>query len=87
MILDREITVCDNCLRASCWQGIFMCEKSRNAGTIEKTVGELHDLSLENPEYWFKSPHTGAIDQHGLGAYLQETGKRERDAAKGGNAT
>lgn len=82
MILDRKVTVCDNCLMASCWLAIFICEKYRSAGTVDKTVGELHDLALENPEYWFKSPHTGAIDTHGLGAYLQETGKRERFAAK-----
>lgn len=68
-ILDRKITVCDHCLQASCWQGIFLCEESREAGTTEKTVAELAKLGLESPDYWFKSPHTGAIDQHALAEF------------------
>jgi len=73
VILDRKITVCDNCLMASCWQYIFICEKFRTAGTVDKTVQELHDLNTQHPRehhsYWFKSPHTGAIDQHALAEY------------------
>jgi len=58
-VLDREhdrgtntITVCDHCLRASCWLGLFYCEKYLTAGTVEKTREELLKLDLENPEYW-----------------------------------
>ncbi len=73
MILDRKITVCDACLTAACWLAIFPCEKYRGAGTMEKTVQELHDLNVQYPRehhsYWFKSSHTGAIDQHALAEY------------------
>lgn len=68
-ILEREITVCDHCYQASCWLGIFMCEASRRAGTKQMTVRELRNLKYEHPSYWFKSPHTGAIDQHAMAEY------------------
>ena len=48
----ETITVCDACLRACCWQGVFMCEDSLHAGTTEKTRGELEDLDLEHSDYW-----------------------------------
>jgi len=48
----RKVTVCDNCLQASCWQGEFMCEEAKSAGTTEKTVKELKELNRENPHYW-----------------------------------
>ena len=48
----KTITVCDECLQASCWQGTFMCDRSINAGTVEKTIEELNKLSLEHPSYW-----------------------------------
>ncbi len=68
-ILDRKVTVCAECLMASCWLSIFICEKYRSAGTTELTVRRLHSLAYENPQYWFKDPVTGAIDQHGLAEY------------------
>ena len=34
--LNRKVTVCDKCLKASCWQGVYMCNDTRNAGTVEK---------------------------------------------------
>jgi len=37
------ITVCDKCLRACCWQGEFMCDDARGAGTTEKTVQWLRE--------------------------------------------
>jgi len=73
-ILDRKITVCSECLQASCWLGIFMCQESKFAGTCEKTVAELRVLGRESPDYWFKSGHTGAIDQHAMADYLEATG-------------
>lgn len=47
-----EVTVCDQCLRASCWQGEFMCDEARSAGTIQKTRAELGTLGLESSHYW-----------------------------------
>lgn len=49
---DKLITVCDKCLRASCWQGIFMCGEARLAGTVQKTQKELNLLNLEHPSRW-----------------------------------
>ena len=48
----KIITVCDACLMACCWQGEFMCDAAKFAGTIEKTIRELKILDLENPCYW-----------------------------------
>ncbi len=53
---DDVITVCDNCLTASCWLGEFYCEQYKTAGTVEKTVAELKELNLEHSDYW-KSGH------------------------------
>lgn len=49
---EDKVTVCDACLCASCWQGIFMCEEARDAGIVVKTVAELRSLNLENEDYW-----------------------------------
>jgi heterodisulfide reductase subunit C len=49
---DEMITVCSACLKASCWHGEFYCEDYRTAGAVEKTRGELVELSLEHPDYW-----------------------------------
>lgn len=46
------ITVCDKCLQASCWQGIFMCDDSQTAGVVEKTRRELKKLGREHPSFW-----------------------------------
>lgn len=46
------ITVCDKCLQASCWQGIFMCWDSGNAGTVDLPMGLLEELKFENKSYW-----------------------------------
>jgi len=70
-ILEYPVTVCDACLKASCWLGIFLCENHFNAGTKKVAVGELRKLGLEHSDYWFKSPHTGAIDQHAAAEYQQ----------------
>ena len=50
--LKRKVTVCDKCLKASCWQGVYMCNDTCNAGIIEKTIKELKKLKLENSSYW-----------------------------------
>lgn len=46
------VTVCDKCLQASCWQGIFYCDDYRTAGTVQKTRKELAKLNRENSDYW-----------------------------------
>lgn len=47
-----QVTVCDSCLRASCVQGVSLCEEWRHAGTIEMTVKELKKLNLEPSDFW-----------------------------------
>lgn len=57
----KTITVCDNCLRACCWQGEFMCDSAYgDAGTVEKTIEELRSLKAgEHESYWDINPNTG----------------------------
>jgi len=50
--MTTTVTVCDHCLQASCWQGIFYCDEYQTAGTVEKTIEELRALNLEHPSYW-----------------------------------
>jgi hypothetical protein len=49
---DVTVTVCDQCLRVTCWQGLFMCDGARDAGLVQKTVKELKALGREHPSYW-----------------------------------
>ena len=49
---ERIIIVCEACERACCWQGNFMCDDARHAGTVNKTIRELKDLDLEDSFYW-----------------------------------
>jgi epoxyqueuosine reductase QueG len=49
---DKIIKVCDACLRACCWYGEFMCDKSKTAGTTNIKVKDLKRLDLENEYYW-----------------------------------
>lgn len=53
----EKVTVCSSCLRATCWQGMFMCDESRYASTVEKDVQELAELNLEHPSYWCPNTH------------------------------
>jgi len=48
------VTVCSECLQASCWQGIFMCDKARTAGTVQRPIAELRKLDLEHEDYYLK---------------------------------
>ncbi|MFW9879538.1 MAG: hypothetical protein ACFFG0_41205 [Candidatus Thorarchaeota archaeon] len=45
---DYFVEVCDNCLRASCWHGDFMCEDAQNVGTKIMKASELRELSIEH---------------------------------------
>jgi len=48
---NEEIWVCTECLQASCWAGIFMCEGSQNADIKKITKGEARKLKLEHEDY------------------------------------
>ena len=47
---DYYVTVCDRCRCASCWHGEFMCEVSRDAGTIEVRASTLLKEDREHPD-------------------------------------
>jgi hypothetical protein len=49
---DKIREVCDNCFKASCWYGEFMCDSADIAGTTFKTIDELKKLNLEDESYW-----------------------------------
>ena len=49
------VTVCADCLRAACWQGVLMCDGARGADTVEKTLDELRALGLEPESWWWES--------------------------------
>lgn len=49
--MEEKITVCDACLMACCWQGRFMCDDARDAGTVQKTRRELLALARENKSF------------------------------------
>lgn len=46
---DYLVTVCDRCLRASCWHYTFPCDQARSAGTKRVRASELRVLDLEHP--------------------------------------
>lgn len=75
--LEKEITVCAECLRASCWNGIFMCDKARQTGTglIIKTRRELIKLGLEDPSY-LKTDKELCDELEELQAILDNTNKQ-----------
>jgi hypothetical protein len=52
MRAERMVTVCAECLCASCWHGIFMCDRAVNADVVEKPVSELRRLGREHPDYF-----------------------------------
>lgn len=45
------IYICDKCLRACCWAGIFMCDESRNAGIYRAHKRDLIRFSREHSDY------------------------------------
>ena len=48
----KYVTICDECLKASCWQGIFMCDNAYTAGTMDLDVEYLKVRALEHPDWW-----------------------------------
>jgi hypothetical protein len=58
----RLIAVCDKCLKASCWHGIFLCDDSRGAGLLWKTSAQLRQINAEHSDYFSRAhveKHTG----------------------------
>lgn len=49
---EQLVTVCDQCLKASCWQGEFFCDDYQTAGTFEVQVKVLRELAREHCSYW-----------------------------------
>jgi hypothetical protein len=62
---DTVVTVCSECLMASCWHGEFMCDKSQTAGLVKKTVAELRALDREHESYWDIDTATGVARRSG----------------------
>lgn len=61
----RRVTVCAECLCASCWLAIFMCENSDIADIKTMTVAELRGLGREHPSYWELPGATVVDDEEG----------------------
>lgn len=45
------IYVCNKCLTASCWAGIFMCDDARSAGLYRTTRAQAKRFNLEHEDY------------------------------------
>lgn len=43
------VTVCDRCMRASCWHGEHPCDGARSAGTREVSSTDLDAAAREHP--------------------------------------
>ena len=46
---DYYVTVCYECLTASCWHGEHMCQKSQRAGVCEIKASQLDKEKREHP--------------------------------------
>lgn len=51
----RLVTVCSECKMASCWRGIFVCDKAQGAGTMQLPVWRLRQLDREHSDYYAAS--------------------------------
>jgi len=49
---EKLVTVCANCLKASCVSGWFQCEENFESGTKEMKIKDLKKLNLEHSRYW-----------------------------------
>jgi hypothetical protein len=47
------------CLKASCWQGIFMCADAYEASTVDRRVSTLIKPDEEHPDYWNNQLNSG----------------------------
>ena len=50
-VRDDLVTVCDRCLRATCWQGVFLCDDAYASGIVKKPRAELIALGREHADY------------------------------------
>jgi hypothetical protein len=55
------VTVCDHCLKASCWHMEFPCENYQNAGTVDLPVLALKTLGREHSDYWVERTFTPTV--------------------------
>ena len=49
---DKLVRVCDQCGKASCWYGEFMCEDAHGADLKVLTVADLRPGKRESEDYW-----------------------------------
>lgn len=52
---DYMVTVCDACMRACCWHGLFLCDASQTAGTKDVPASELRKLGAEHSSYFTRA--------------------------------
>lgn len=60
----RAVVVCMNCLRACCWNGVFMCDIAPTDGTL-RTIAELTALDREHADWWAEPGALPAIARRG----------------------
>jgi hypothetical protein len=72
--------VCDKCLRACCWHGIFLCDDNQTAGLLRATEAQLRALNREHPDYFMPhfsdghdSPREPILSDSRFRAALEET--------------
>ncbi len=70
--VDYYVTVCDACLRASCWHDYSPCRNARGAGTTEMLRSVLQSRQRESAEHW-----TPARLRHVTGAWPRDARGRE----------
>jgi len=58
---DRLVTVCSACLRASCWQGKFLCTRAYDSDTttVQFPISKLRRLKLEHHRFWSRACEEG----------------------------
>lgn len=49
---DYLVTICSVCRCASCWHGEFLCEESRDAGTVDVLASVLRGEDREHPDHF-----------------------------------
>ncbi len=49
---DYLVTVCAECLCASCWHGEFPCDSHKTADTMDQAASFLRTLKREHPSYY-----------------------------------
>lgn len=64
---DHLVTVCSECLKATCWHGSFMCERARFASTVERKRSTLDALGLEHPDNYSARRLTMVCGEAGRG--------------------